>query len=403
MKILLPNGQIAEPQQAFPIPLFRLAFRPLFLLGGLFSIISVVLWSLMFSGKIQLEVYGGGYWWHIHEMLFGFVAAIICGFLLTAVQTWTKVPSIKGLPLIALTLVWLMARLLLLFPALVPSALIITIDMLFLPLAAAFLAYPILKVKLWRNLMFVPILLMMAVVNGAMHCAAAIPNTQYLIQASHIMVMLVTLVMCIMGGRVFPMFTANGTSTPKVLPLPWLEKLSIISVLLAIAVNLNLLPLDESIKGAIYLLAAITNGLRAYRWRIWVTFKTPLVWSLHISYWGIVIGFFMLALSELSQFVTKSQAIHAITVGGMGVMILAMISRVSLGHTGRKLVVNGAMVFAFIAISTAFLIRVFAPLFIDNYLNVLFAAAIAWAIAYGLFVIVYIPVLTKPRVDGFDG
>ncbi len=403
MKILLPNGEIAEPNPGFAIPLFRLAFRPFFLFGALFSVISLGLWVGLFSGQLQLNVYGGGYWWHIHEMLFGFVALIIAGFLLTAVQTWTQVPSVKGIPLILLFCLWLTGRVVMLLPESLPSWFIISVDLAFLPVAALLLARPIIKVKQWRNSFFPPILLMMALVNGLMHCAAAIPSMAYLQQASLTMVLLVTLVMSIIGGRVFPMFTANGTQTERVAPINWLEKLSIYSIVAAIVVSFDLVALAAELKALLFLIAGLANFARAVRWRIWVSWKTPLVWSLHLSYWSMALGLVLLAIAQLSATVTQSQAIHAITVGGMGGMILAMVARVSLGHTGRKLVVGKVMAFAFALLFIAVLIRVLASLAIDSYLAVIIASAAAWGLGYLIFVAVYTPILTAPRVDGRDG
>ena len=403
MKVLLTDGTLAEKQQDNSIAFFRLAFRPFFLLAALFSIVSILLWSAAFTGQVNFPVYGGIMWWHVHEMLFGFAATVVVGFLLTAVQTWTGVPSIKGRPLMALVALWLSARITFLFPGLIPAWLAAVLDLAFLPVAAACLAYPIIRVKMWRNMPFIPILLAMAGVNVAMHYFAGSGGGAGMLQTANVMVMLVTLVMCIMGGRVFPMFTANGTGTERVATLPWLEKLSITTVVVAVVVSLHWVDLPGLLVAGIYFLAAASNTVRAARWRIWVTWKTPLVWSLHLAYWSIPLGLFLLGLAQISSLVTQSQAIHALTVGGMGTMILAMISRVSLGHTGRQIVVGRAMVLAFVIIYSAFLLRVFGSYIFDSYATVIAMTAMLWAIAYGCFVVMYMPILTKPRVDGQPG
>ncbi len=403
MKMLLPNGEIAEPQAGFAIPLFRLAFRPFFLFGAFFSVFSLLVWAGLFNGLWQFNVYGGSYWWHIHEMLFGFVGLIISGFLLTAVQNWTQHPSVNGVSLIFLFVLWFTGRILMLVPDIVPDWLIIIVDIAFLPCCAVFLARPLIKVRQWRNIMFVPILLVMALVNSLMHAAASIQSMTNLQQASLTMVLLVTLVMCIIGGRVFPMFTANGTQTDRVPPINWLEKLSLFSVVAAIVVSVNLIAITAELKATIYLVAGLANFARALRWRIWVTWKTPLVWSLHLSYWSMALGLVLLAVAELTTIVTQSQAIHAVTVGGMGGMILAMISRVSLGHTGRPLAVSKVMALAFGLLFIALLVRVLGSLIIDNYLTVISISALAWSVGYLIFVVVYTPILTSPRVDGRDG
>lgn len=383
-----------KPGMAF----FEFAFRPLFLLASLFSIFSLLVWNGILTGNLAVNIYGGPLWWHMHEMLFAFVAAIIVGFLLTAVQNWTGVRGLNGKGLMLIVALWLTARILFFFPDTLPHALIAIVDIAFLPLAAMLLAYPIIKVKLWRNLMFIPILLTMAGINAMMHYSIISQNPQLMSTASTAMVFLVTLVMCIMGGRVFPMFTANGTKTPRVKAIAWLEKLTIGSTLLALLTAFNLIQLPSIFIAVIFFVASAANALRVFRWKSWVTFKTPLVWSLHISYWCIAIGLLMVGLSEITASVTHSQAIHTLTIGAMASMIIAMISRVSLGHTGRNIVVGKVMTMAFTAIILAFIMRVFGSYWIGNYSHVISIAIAFWVIGYGCFVALYFPILTKPRV-----
>ncbi|GAB3113296.1 NnrS family protein [Pseudomaricurvus hydrocarbonicus] len=380
-----------------------MAFRPFFWLGALFSSISLTLWSAHYSLGMPLTPYGGSYFWHLHEMLFGFVTAIIVGFLLTAVQTWTKVPGLKGKPLIALVALWLLARLFMLLPHWLPAQLISTTDLLFLPLAAMFLARPIIKARLWRNLLFVPILLCMAALNGMMHASLTQPTSLSFTAVAHTMILLVALVMCIMGGRVFPMFTANGTHTARVAPWPWLEKLAILTTALCVLLSLQVVDVPATLKGSVFLLAGIANAARALRWRIWVTLQVPLVWSLHLSYWAVSLGLALLGLVELGIFSHTSAAYHAITVGGMGVMILSMMSRVSLGHTGRLIAANAWVTLSLLIIVLAFLMRVLAPLVFDAIAISILASGGLWAAAYGMFVIAYAPVLFSPRPDGAPG
>ncbi|WCE29352.1 NnrS family protein [Vibrio sp. SCSIO 43137] len=381
------------------LPFLQFAFRPFFLLGAIFSILSLWVWNGALSGKLVVNLYGGILWWHMHEMLFGFAAAIIVGFLLTAVQNWSGIRGLNGRWLLGLVLVWLSARIAFFFPETLPAPLIAAIDLAFLPLAATALAYPIIKAKLWRNLLFIPILLVMALSNTATHYSVVENNYLIMNSASSFMVLLVTLVMCIMGGRVFPMFTANGTRTTRVDSIPLLEKLSFIAILAAVVAGSGVVPLAKPIIASLFAFAAIVHAVRAFRWKIWVTFKTPLVWSLHLSYWSIVAGLLMYALSEVTTLVSHSQAIHTLTVGAMATMILSMISRVSLGHTGRVIVVGKVMTAAFAAILISFLVRVFDLYFMDDYSLVLLLAVVFWTLAYGCFVVIYLPILIKSRVN----
>ena len=386
-----------------PPALFRLAFRPFFLLGSLFSIISLTLWAGSITGHLNLTVYGGHLWWHVHEMLFGFVSAIVVGFLLTAVRTWTSQPGLKGASLACLLALWLAGRLVLFLPAVIPLWVAALTDLAFLPLAALVLARSVVRVRQWRNIVFVPLLLAMTVANAAMHWAAVTVNsdTQYL--AGNAMVMFVTLLMTIMAGRVVPMFTANGTGTEQLPAIGWLEKVALLTVLVAVAASFRLPGIPSGAVALCFFLAAFVHGVRALRWRIWTTFATPLVWSLHLSYWCISLGLFLYGLSEVTTAVTHSQAIHTLTVGAMGLMILAMITRVSLGHTGRPIKGGKIMAAAFTMMFSAFIVRVFGAFWIDNYANQILAASALWVFAHSCFLGMNAPVLTRPRVDGKPG
>ena len=219
--------QITDLQQEQKItPLFRLGFRPFFLGGAIFSILTLLLWVLMLKGKIGFAPLGGGYWWHIHEMIFGFSCAIIAGFLLTAVQNWTGTRGISGGKLIFLFAVWLAGRIVVLFPDLLGAVLTTIIDCAFLIFVAIFLARPIIAIKQYRNLFFVPLLLLFTLANLQMHLAVYYPQTFSTQFSGYSGVMLVTFLMSVMAGRVVPMFTANGTQTPKALPIKWLEWLT---------------------------------------------------------------------------------------------------------------------------------------------------------------------------------
>lgn len=392
----------ARPSSNIPA-LLRLAFRPFFLLGSLFSIFSLLLWAAAITGALELSVYGGPLWWHSHEMLFGFVSAIVVGFLLTAVQNWTGQQGVRSTFLACLVLLWLAGRVVFFLPAFLPFGLLALIDIAFLPLAALTLAWPVVRVKQWRNIIFVPLLLAMTLANMAMHCSVHTQDALLQFQAGNAMVLLVTLLMSIMAGRVLPMFTANGTKTPRVEAIGWLEKAALITMLLAVAAVLGAANVAPGVVAWCCFAAAASHAVRAARWRIWVTLRTPLVWSLHLSYWCIPLGLLLWGLSIVTPAVTHSQAVHTLTVGAMGMMILAMISRVSLGHTGRPITVGKGMALAYIALFSAFVVRVFGLYWIDNYAGIIVSAVVLWVLAYGSFVVLYLPILSRPRLDGGPG
>jgi uncharacterized protein involved in response to NO len=387
-------------------PIWRQAFRPFFLFACIFSILSIGAWALVQAGELYFMPYGGVTFWHAHEMLFGFVAAIIVGFLLTAVQSWTGLRATNGKPLMVLFSLWLLARIFMLLDVFSLHWITAVFDMSFLLLAAFFMAQLVLKVKQYRNLIFVPILLLLATANLFTHLSVMTGEIHFYTQGIYSTVMIITLIMTVVAGRVFPMFTANGTQTKKVDNLAWLEK-SVIS-LTAIVMLIHLFGLQQMISSKLmallFVICSAAHSIRAIRWRPQVTFKTPLVWSLHLAYWFIPISFLLFALHYAGVNISTSNALHGLTAGAMSSLILAMIARISLGHSGRPLTPHWVMKYAFGLIVIAGSIRLIAP-HIQTYfsfnLNVL--SAVLWAIAFSIYVVVYVPILLTARPDGRSG
>ncbi|MCP3863836.1 MULTISPECIES: NnrS family protein [Alteromonadaceae] len=397
---------IVDNQQEQKItPLLRLGFRPFFLFGSLFATLSIALWLLTLKGVVSVEPLNGMLWWHSHEMLFGFTAAIIAGFLLTAVQTWTNIPSIKGGQLLFLVCLWGLARLLILFgtASMLPLAMIT--DLVFLPLTAFFVGQRVIRIRQYRNLIFIPVLVLMSVMNLFTYLPSLGFDSAWQARGVHGMTLLVTFLVAFLGGRVIPMFTANGTKTTKVLPIKWLE----ISALASLVVVLVLLLLKDvgdfnMLTSIACLTAALLHAIRQWRWRIWVTLTVPLVWSLHFTMLFIPIGLGLLSLHFFGANITLSTAIHSLTVGAIGGMILAMMSRVSLGHTGRMLQVGKLMSVAFFAIVISAIVRSIALAIWPQWtIQFWVLAGCLWCLAFGLFFFKYLPVLSAPRVDGRPG
>ena len=399
--------QITDLQKEQKItPLLRLGFRPFFLSGAIFSIVAIILWLLMYKGAINLSSLGGGYWWHIHEMIFGFGCAIIAGFLLTAIQNWTGVRGAQGNTLLVLFLLWLAGRIVLLMPSIFSDALVTIIDLSFLPVVAYVLARPLIATKQYKNLFFVPLLLLFTLANLEMHLAIYFPQTFTINYAGYAGVMLITLLMSVMAGRVAPMFTANGTKTAKATPLPWLDKVTNGSLAIAMfsLIMEPIIGFSQQFFGIILIIAGIFQTIRWLRWRPWITLGVPLLWSFHFAIKFIAYGLIILGASYLIPEIPSNHMWHLLTVGGMGGLILAMISRVSLGHTGRPLSPPKAMIAAYICITLAAIIRAFGPwalpeksgLFID-------ISGTFWLLAFGIFVITYAPMLMNARKDGRPG
>lgn len=380
------------------MPLFQLAFRPFFLTGSLFAMISIIIWMSILNGWIILDYYSSSYWWHSHEMLFGFVALIISGFLLTAVQTWTGQPSIKGTALVGLWLIWIVARILLAVDLGISKYLIAIVDLSFLPLVAFYLGRLIIRVKQWRNLIFIPLLLLMTAVNTIMHYGAFNDSYSLITHSSYSMIMIVVMMITIIAGRVIPMFTANGTVTHKVESIKVIEVLTILStmtVMLIYIIGFNLSPLFYSFW---LLFSAVCHLIRFTRWHFWITSKYPLLWSLHLSYFCIPLGFVLMSLSYLSNTMALSTSIHCLTVGAISSMILSMMSRVSLGHTGRKLVVGRIMTLSFILMFLSFIVRVFGLFIFNNYFTAIYLSVLLWLVAFSIFFVTFLSILSSSRI-----
>jgi uncharacterized protein involved in response to NO len=399
--------QITDLQEAQKtLPIFRLGFRPFFLGGVIFSLIAITLWLLIYKGAVSFIPYGGGYWWHIHEMIFGFGSAIIAGFLLTAVQNWTGLPSVKGKQLAALFFLWLLGRVVMLMPSLLGDSLSAFIDLSFLLAVAYTLAKPILAIKQYRNLFFVPLLVLFTIANGEMHLASIYPQSVSLNYSGYAGVLLVVFLMSVMSGRVVPMFTANGTQTTKATPTPLLDKLANGSLMLAMLMLLlhPLIGFVPMFFGVILIFSGLFQLIRWLRWRPWITLGVPLLWSLHFAIKFIWFGLILLGFSYIIDDIPTHHVWHLLTIGGMGGIVLSMISRVSLGHCGRPLTPPKMMSFAFAFITLSAMARVFGPwLMPERTLLFVDISGFCWLVAFGLFTFYYAPMLLKAREDGRPG
>lgn len=373
-------------------PFWQTAFRPFFLLGSGFSALLMGTWGLYLSGLIQINPYGGHIIWHSHEMLFGFTLAIAVGFLLTAVQNWTGQLSAKGKPLKVLVALWFTARVLWLWPD-VPSLLLATLDILFPLYAAHWLARPMLRVeprsKQKHNWPFVGVLILLACMQGVYHGLIYMaPDVITLLNKAAVLVM-ANLVLWI-GGRVLPFFIESRLQVKR-RPLPkLLTPIAMLSSwLLVPLVIFNLDSLTTIVAG----IAALSHSLRLLLfWRNNVLHEA-LLWSLFLASGWVVIGLFSIAFQSNAW-------VHIITVGGLGGMILSIMSRVSLGHTGEPIRTLKFIPFALLCISVAALLRSFSVDLSALSINSYSISAAFWLIGFTVFLVHYFPKLTKARRDG---
>ncbi|MGR8935406.1 MAG: NnrS family protein [Gammaproteobacteria bacterium] len=380
------------------LPLLAVGFRAFFLLAGLAALLLIMLWKAIYSGKLPGVAYFPNQYWHAHEMLLGYTAAVIAGFLLTAVRNWTGLPTASGATLAGLCLLWLYGRIVPFYAGYIPDSFIAIIDFAFLPALAYQLSKPILQAKHYQSLVFIGLILLLIAGNGLMHLQALGWTADTAGWGVQLLVATVIVMILVIAGRIFPFFTERGL--PGVLPLrnPLLDQLSIAA---AVAVFvLQMADASPAVLTVAGFAAAAVNLWRVAGWHVFRVWYVPLLWILYIGYGWIILGFIFIALAAY-QWVLPSLALHAFTMGGIGVLTLGMMARVSLGHTGRVLRVSKVIEIAFVAINLAVAVRLFVPLaFPAGYAQTVYLSITLWLLAFLLFAFVYAPILTAPRADG---
>jgi uncharacterized protein involved in response to NO len=381
-------------------PFLRGGFRPFFLGGAIWAAAALAIWLCSLAGAVTLPSHFDPLSWHRHEMLFGFVGAVIAGFLLTAIPNWTGRLPIAGPPLAGLFGLWLAARLALLFSQLTGPALPAALDVGFYLVLAGVAAREVLAAKN-RNLPVVLLVLLFGAANAADHAGAAgliaDPDIGVRLAISIVIVMI-----SLIGGRIVPSFTRNWLAKNGVkesLPgQPGRYDLVVIAVTAGALLAWAALP-PGRITGALLIAAGLLQIVRLGRWRGLRAWRDPLVLILHVGYFWIPVGLLLLGMSLLGTTVPRSAAIHALTAGAMATMILAVMTRATLGHTGRELRANGPTVLIYVLITLGALLRVTAPLDLIDYMTGVRIAGLAWGAAFLGFVLVYGPILISRRPD----
>lgn len=385
----------------FNIPFFALGFRTFFALSGVSALVLIVLWRALYDGSLILDNYFTKTYWHAHEMLLGYSIAVITGFLLTAVKNWTGQQTLTGSPLVGLALLWVYGRILPFYSGLLPDELIALVDFLFLPILALCLIRPIVTSGYTRGYAFIAMLCLMATGNALIHLDILGWTEETAWCGFQIVIAVIITMILVIAGRVFPFFTEKGL--PGTLPIrsPLYDFLSIASALLVFV--LTIFQVSGFFLAWVASMAAVINVLRVRNWYVFRIWYVPLLWVLYVGYAWIILGFVLTAFSAL-ELVSSTLALHAFTMGGIGVMTLGMMARVSLGHTGRVLKTSQAMAIAFALINLAALVRVFLPMiFPQGYTDIIYASTLLWLAAFSLFAFVYAPILTRARVDGKEG
>jgi uncharacterized protein involved in response to NO len=390
---------VARPRLA----LAAKGFRPFFLLAAAFAVAIVPLWLAVLTGMAGASAYPDPVTWHAHEMIFGFTAAVVAGFLLTAVGNWTQRETLVGAPLLGLAAIWLLGRVAMVFADVLPRGLPAVVDLAFLPLLMVALARPIVLAKNRRNVVMLVILSALFAANVVVHLDAldVLPAGTGR-RACSVALDVILVIVLVIAGRVFAMFTRNATGVQSIRSIGALDIATVLGMV-AVAV-LDATVTDTRVVGSAAGVVGLLAALRAMHWGARHTLRQPLLWILHAGHAWLVVGLLLRAVAGWSALVPTSSAAHALTVGGIGSLTLGMMVRVALGHTGRPLAVAGPMRWAFVAISAAAAARVLLPMALPSaYVAGLVVAGALWTAAFLTFLAVFAPILCRPRADGKAG
>jgi uncharacterized protein involved in response to NO len=376
--------------------IFSYGFRPFFFFGSIYAALAVIVWLPVFHGHFELVNAFAPRDWHVHEMLFGYAAAVVTGFLLTAIPNWTGGLPLQGKPLMILFATWVAGRVAVLASAEIGWAAAMVVDALFLILVAAAAAREIIAGRKWNNLKVVAIVSLLALTNIAFHLEAHFSGiADY---ASRGGIAFVIALIMLIGGRIVPSFTRNWLARrpPGAMPEPFnrfdafVVTISVAALLIWIAAPIGKLAATGLVT------AGCLQVVRLARWAGYRTAADRLVLILHVAYAFVPVGFLLSGLGALDV-ILPSAGVHAWTVGAIGTMTLAVMSRASLGHTGRRLAASTSTQVVYTAIVVAAIARICAAVLPDEMMTFLPIAGFGWVIAFVGFAVVYAKVLCAPR------
>lgn len=385
--------------------LFAYGFRPMFLLCGIGGLVLVPWWALYYVAGAALATRWPPTLWHAHEMLFGFIGAAIAGFLLTAVPSWTGQKGFAGRPLWILSGLWILARIAIATSRFWPVGLPQLLDLAFMPALFYLIAPPLLRERN-RNTPLLLVLIGLWLMNVLFHVAVLRQDPPLASRLMIVAIDIAVLLVSVIGGRIVPAFTASGLRASGVeIALnsrAWLTRIAVGSMVV-VAVGDAVLP-DTRVAGVVAAVASACQVLRLSQWVVRRVWRHPIIWVLHLAYGWIPVALALKALALLSGLALGAFWLHALTIGAISTMIMGVMTRASLGHTGRRLVASPAIAMAYGLISVAGVVRVFGLALLPlPYPLVIVLAALAWTLAFGIFVAIYGPILWLPRVDGKPG
>lgn len=384
---------------------FAYGFRPFFLLAGWFALLATGAWLWLHPSAGAWSESLPASQWHGHEMTFGFIVAAIAGFMLTAVPSWTGKRGFGGWPLVFLTLAWLAGRIAIAVSEAIPFAALAAIELAFLPAVAVLVAPPLLRSRN-RNTPLLLVLSGLWAADGVFLLGFYRGDPALAGAALRFALNLVLLLITVIGGRIVPAFTANTLRLRgmkvSMRSIVALER-AVVGVMIALLLVDALWP-ATALAAGVALAAGLAQAWRLAGWNGHKTLHDPIVWVLHVAYAWLPLGLLLKAAWLLGDFAWAGFWMHALSAGAAGSMILAVMSRAALGHTGRPLRVAPAMAWSYLLVAGATAIRVFGPVWLPfAYRTTILAAGAVWMAAFLIFVVIYTPILLQPRVDAKPG
>lgn len=387
---------------------FSYGFRPFFLFAGLYAVLAMAAWMAWRAG-LPIDTGFAPVAWHTHEMLFGYTAAVFAGFILTASPGWTGKPPVQGRPLALLAALWLSGRAAVWFSATLPPLLVAAADLSFW-IFLFFLISKMLKGGALRHAVFLVFIGVLTLANAMVHLERLGLGEDWM-DAGHMMALnMYILLIVIIGGRIIPSFTRNALRTDEdpdpLPPRKIIDRAAMVLTLAVVVVDLAaagdaVAGQGEAVAGWIAVAAALANGLRLAGWQGWRVLNQPILWIVHLGYLWLVAGLALKGYANLSGALSAGTALHILTVGAIGSMTLGIMTRAGLGHTGRPLQAPSAITVAYIILSLSTVIRVAGPLWWpEHFAAAVMAAGAGWCLTFAIFVGVFWPILTRPRMGG---
>ena len=379
-------------------PILQNSFRPFFIVAGIWATLAVPFWILNYFGLLIVADNFDILLWHQHEMLYGFIAAAITGFILTAIPNWTGRLPIKNKPLGFLVFLWIVGRIGFLTITIFDVKVTALMDLPFLIVLVLVILREIVSGKNWRNLPVIILISLFTLGNILVHLQLldVIESAELGIRLS---IFVLSILLALIGGRIVPSFTRNWLSQNQVNRFPSgagiFDKVCLVS--LVVFVIAQIITPYHQLTSLLALLAGLLQGIRLIRWKVWLTLSEPLIWILHVGYMWLSVALVLIGLAGLTDFVPYTSSYHALTIGAFSTMILGVMTRVSLGHTGRTLKATFGTTTIYVFITIASVLRVSESFLNDSRNLILSFSGIFWTLSFALFVFIYFPILTQPR------